>query len=240
MVAGVVAVLVNLVINYLLIFGKFGFPEMGVSGAAIGTTISRYVEAGMVIWWTHSHKDNYQYIEGAYKTLLVPKGLTKKIIITGLPLLINEGMWSAGMAAMLQGFSERGLAAVAGMNICNTIINLFSVMFIALGNSVAIIIGKLLGAGKMEEAKDTDRKMIVFSVLVSIVVAVAVYFIAPIFPEFYNATEEASFNKKRSFYPLSPMNITDKLPESNVINGAAKRTIHAFAQPAYQTVPFYK
>ena len=191
MVAGVVAVLVNLVINYLLIFGKFGFPEMGVSGAAIGTTISRYVEAGMVIWWTHSHKDNYQYIEGAYKTLLVPKWLTKKIIITGMPLLINEGMWSAGMAAMLQGFSERGLAAVAGMNICNTIINLFSVMFIALGNSVAIIIGKLLGAGKMEEAKDTDRKMIVFSVLVSIVVAVAVYFIAPIFPEFYNATEEA-------------------------------------------------
>jgi Na+-driven multidrug efflux pump len=121
----------------------------------------------------------------------VPKWLTKKIIITGLPLLLNEGMWSAGMAAMLQGFSERGLAAVAGMNICNTIINLFSVMFIALGNSVAIIIGKLLGAGKMEEAKDTDRKMIVFSVLVSMVVAVAVYFIAPIFPEFYNATEEA-------------------------------------------------
>ena len=191
MVAGVVAVLVNLVINYLLIFGKFGFPEMGVSGAAIGTTVSRYVEAGMVIWWTHSHKDNYQYIEGAYKTLLVPKGLTKKIIITGLPLLLNEGMWSAGMAAMLQGFSERGLAAVAGMNICNTIINLFSVMFIALGNSVAIIIGKLLGAGKMEEAKDTDRKMIVFAVLVSIVVAFAVYFFAPIFPEFYNATAEA-------------------------------------------------
>ena len=191
MVAGVVAVLVNLVINYLLIFGKFGLPEMGVSGAAIGTTISRYVEAGIVILWTHSHKDNYQYIEGAYMTLLVPKWLTKKIIITGMPLLINEGMWSAGMAAMLQGFSERGLAAVAGMNICNTIINLFSVMFIALGNSVAIIIGKLLGAGKMEEAKDTDRKMIVFSILVSVAVAVVVYFIAPIFPEFYNATAEA-------------------------------------------------
>ena len=116
----------------------------------------------------HSHKKRFSYIEGIYKTLLVPKWLAKKIIVTGTPLLINEGMWSAGMAAMLQGYSMRGLAAVAGMNIANTIINLFSVMFIALGNSVAIIIGKLLGAGKMEEAKDTDRKMIFFAVLVSI------------------------------------------------------------------------
>lgn len=191
MVAGVVAVLVNLIINYLLIFGKFGCPKLGVSGAAIGTAVSRYVEAGIVIVWTHSHKKRFSYIEGIYKTLMVPKWLAKKIIVTGTPLLINEGMWSAGMAAMLQGYSMRGLAAVAGMNIANTIINLFSVMFIALGNSVAIIIGKLLGAGKMEEAKDTDRKMIFFAVLVSVVVGVIVFFIAPAFPNLYNATAEA-------------------------------------------------
>lgn len=191
MVAGIVAVLVNLVINYLLIFGKFGLPKMGVVGAAIGTTVSRYVETAIVMIWTHTHKKEYEYIKGVYRTLLVPKWLTKKIVVTGTPLLINEAMWSAGMAAMLQGYSERGLAAVAGMNIANTIINLFSVMFIALGNSVAIIIGELLGAGKMEEAKDTDRKMIVFAVLCSIVVGIIVFFVAPIFPSFYNATAEA-------------------------------------------------
>lgn len=191
MVAGVVAVLTNLVINYLLIFGKFGLPKMGVSGAAIGTAVSRYIEAGIVVIWTHVHHEKYSYIKGLYKTLLVPKDIVKKIIVTGTPLFINEGMWSAGMAAMLQGYSMRGLAAVAGMNIANTIINLFSVMFIALGNSVAIIVGKLLGAGKMEEAKDTDRKMIVFAVLVSVVVAVIALFVAPIFPQFYNATDEA-------------------------------------------------
>lgn len=191
MVAGIVAVLSNLIINYLLIFGKFGFPKMGVNGAAIGTAVSRYIEALIVVIWTHARKKHYKYIKGMYKTLFVPAVITKKIIVTGAPLLLNEGMWSAGMAAMLQGYSLRGLAAVAGMNIANTIINLFSVMFIALGNSVAIIIGKLLGAGEMEEAKDTDRKMIVFAVLVSVVVAVIAFFVAPIFPEFYNATKEA-------------------------------------------------
>ena len=54
------------------------------------------------------------------------------------------------------------------------------------------------------------------------------------------ATEEAKFNKKRSFYPLEGMDIKNKLPDSNVINGAAKKSIHKNAYPAYKTVPFYK
>ena len=62
-------------------------------------------------------------------------------------------------------YSMRGLAVIAGLNISSTISNLFNVVFLALGNSVAIIIGQLLGAGKMEEAKDTDIKLIFFSVV---------------------------------------------------------------------------
>jgi hypothetical protein len=58
--------------------------------------------------------------------------------------------------------------------------------------------------------------------------------------DFSNATEEASFNKKRSFYPLEERSIYNKLPDSNVINGAAKKTIHKNSYPVYKTVPFYK
>ena len=90
------------------------------------------------------------------------------------------------MAMLLQCYSVRGLGVVAGMNISNTIINLFNITFMALGNSVAIVVGKLLGAGKMEEAKDTDRKLIAFSVASCLVIAVIVIALAPLFPELYN------------------------------------------------------
>lgn len=153
MKAGITAVIINLVFNYILIYGKFGFPELGVQGAAIATVLSRYVEAAIVIHWTHKHKEINQYIEGLYSTLKVPALLTKKILIKGTPLLLNEALWAAGMAMLTQCYSIRGLNVVAALNIANTINNVFNIVFIALGDSVAIVVGQLLGAGKMKEAR---------------------------------------------------------------------------------------
>ena len=186
MKAGITAVIVNLVFNYLLIYGKFGFPELGVAGAAVATVLSRYVEAVIVVSWTHAHKEQNTYIKGLYRTMKIPVNLVKRILIKGTPLLLNETMWAAGMALLLQCYSVRGMNVVAGMNISNTISNLFNVVFIALGESVAFVVGQLLGAGKMEEAKDTDRKMIVFSVMCCTVVAMVMLVIAPLFPQLYN------------------------------------------------------
>ena len=186
MIAGVIAVFVNLVLNYILILGNFGAPALGVVGAAIATVTSRFVECFIVVWWTHRHKEKNPYIVGAYKSLMIPGDLMVRILKKGTPLLINEALWSLGMAMLLQCYSVRGLGVVAGMNISNTIINLFNITFMALGNSVAIVVGKLLGAGKMEEAKDTDRKLIAFSVASCLVIAVIVIALAPLFPELYN------------------------------------------------------
>lgn len=190
MVAGVVAVFVNLVLNYILILGNFGAPALGVEGAAIATVTSRFVECFIVVWWTHRHKERNPYIVGVYKSLAIPGDLMVKIIKKGTPLLVNEALWSLGMATLLQCYSVRGLGVVAGMNISNTIINLFNVTFMALGNSVAIVVGRLLGAGKMEEAKDTDRKLIAFSVASCIAIAAIVIVLAPVFPELYNTEAE--------------------------------------------------
>ena len=188
MKAGVTAVCVNLVFNYLLIYGKFGFPQMGVVGAAVATVLSRYVEMAIVLIWTHKHKEINTYITGLYKTLKVPGHLVKKFLIKGSPLLVNEALWSAAQASLLQCYSERGLGVVAAINIASTIANLFNVVFIALGDSVAIVVGQQLGAGKMEEARDTDNKMIAFSVMCCTGVAIAMLFIAPLFPKLYNTT----------------------------------------------------
>lgn len=190
MAAGIVAVFVNLVLNYILILGNLGAPALGVEGAAIATVTARFVECFIVVLWTHRHKERNPYIVGVYKSLAIPGELMVKIIKKGTPLLINEALWSLGMATLLQCYSVRGLGVVAGMNISNTIINLFNVTFMALGTSVSIVVGRLLGAGKMEEAKDTDRKLIAFSVASCVVIAAVVIVLAPLFPNLYKTEQE--------------------------------------------------
>lgn len=104
---------------------------------------------------------------------------------------MNETLWAAGMAMLTQCYSVRGLNVVAGLNVSNTINNVFNIVFIALGDSVAIIVGQLLGAGEMEKARDTDNKMIAFSVFCCTCVAAVMLIFAPVFPKLYNINDEA-------------------------------------------------
>ncbi len=191
MKAGVVAVLVNLFFNFMLIYGMLFFPKLGVRGAALATVISRYVEAMIVIGWTHRHQAKHVFAKGLYHTMRIPGSMVKRILIQGTPLLLNETLWAAGMAMLTQCYSVRGLNVVAGLNISNTVNNVFNIVFIALGDSVAIVVGQLLGAGKMKEARDTDNKMIAFSVFCCTIVALAMLVLAPAFPNLYNTNAEA-------------------------------------------------
>ena len=195
MKAGIAAVIVNLLFNYILIYGKFGAPALGVIGAAIATVLSRYVEMLITVIGVHrkSRGENapYAFVTGLYRTLKVPGDLTRKIIKKGSPLLFNETLWAAGMAMLTQCYSIRGLNVVAGLNVSNTINNVFNIVFIALGDSVAIIVGQLLGAGKMKEARDTDNKLIAFSVMCCTGVAFVMFLMAPLFPGLYKINDEA-------------------------------------------------
>ena len=189
MKAGVAAVVVNLVFNWLLIYGKLGFPALGVGGAAIATVLSRYVELLIVMIWTHRNSGRYAFVKGLYSTLKVPRSLVAGISKKGLILLVNETLWAAGLAMITQSYSTRGLNAVAGVNIANTLNNLFKVVFLAFGSSVGIIIGRLLGAGKMEEARSTDAKIMAFSVVISTFVGLVMVSLAWVFPKIYNTSD---------------------------------------------------
>lgn len=103
--------------------------------------------------------------------------------------MINEILWAAGMASLTQCYSMRGLDAVAALNISTTISNLFSVIYMAMGSAISIIVGQLLGAGQMEEAKDTDGKLIAFSVFSCILIGGVLILIAPLFPQMYNTSD---------------------------------------------------
>lgn len=190
MKAGIFAVLVNLLGNYLLIFGKFGFPALGAVGAAIATDIARIVECVILVCWTYGHRKEHPFIEGAYRTMKIQRDLTANIIKKGIPIMLNEIAWSTGQAFLMQCYSVRGLSVVAALNISSTVSNLFNVVFLSTGGAIAIIVGQLLGAGKMEEAKDTDRKLLFFTVSTCFVFGTLLAMISPFFPLIYNTTQE--------------------------------------------------
>jgi len=186
MVGGIVAVGVNLVLNYVLIFGHFGAPAMGVRGAALATVISRVAELAVVGSWTHLHSKTNAFIQGVYRSLYIPKKLVWDIIVKGMPLLINEFLWATGMAMMNQCYSTCGLSVVPAMNICTTVYNLASVSFLAMGNSVGIIMGQMLGSGAPEPAvRDTNRKLIAVSVASGVVFGGLMAIFSGLFPQLY-------------------------------------------------------
>lgn len=189
MVASVISIAVNLVLNYLLIFGSFGFPRMGVAGAALATVIARYVEAAYLLAHTYLHKERFQFLDGAFRSLKVPVSLCKRIAVTGTPLLLNEALWSVGMAAISMCYATRGLTAVAATNINSTVWNLFSIAIMASGNAIGIMSGQLLGAGEIDRAKDTVRKLLFFTVAANVCIGLVVIAVAPAIPYIYNTED---------------------------------------------------
>ena len=190
MLAGITAVLVNLAGNYILIFGHFGAPALGVAGAAVATVISRYVELAIVALWTHSHGRTHPFIVGALRSAHIPAKLTRDIIRKGMPLLINEFLWSTGMAFLSQCYSTRGLEVVAAFNIATTISQVSNVVFLSLGNAVGILMGQMLGAGVPEEQIRRDNKrMIGLCVAVCFGVGAVTIGLSGVFANVYNTTE---------------------------------------------------
>ena len=121
MIASMVAMGVNFVFNALLIFGLFGFPKMGVLGAAVATVLSRFVELFIVVYGAHRKNSRYEFFKGLYSKFVIPGHLAGQMLIRSLPLLMNEFLWSLSQATLLQAYSVRGIAVIAAMNISGTI-----------------------------------------------------------------------------------------------------------------------
>ena len=190
MIAGIAAVVVNLVLNYVLIFGHLGVPALGVEGAALATVISRYVELAIVAFWVHRNSKKYPFICCAYRSIFIPGRLLKDIILKGMPLLVNEFLWASGMAVLNQCYSTCGLDVVPATNISSTLYNVGSVVFLAMGSAVGIIMGQMLGAGcSKEEILDNNRKLLFTATITGGAFGILMAAVAVPFPKIYNTTD---------------------------------------------------
>lgn len=188
MIAGIIAVVINLTFNYVLIFGHFGFPRLGVRGAAIATVLSRFAEMAYLVMKTHLGRESRPIFKGTYKHFKIPAGLSKEILKKSFPLMLNETLWALSFTLLAQSFSLRGLDVVAANNICNTFWEVFSVAFLAVGSTVAIVVGQLLGAGEHKKALEDAYKLIFFSFVVSFAVGTIFALCARYIPLLYNTT----------------------------------------------------
>ena len=118
--------------------------------------------------------------------------------------MFNEMFWASGMAVISQCYAVRGLEVVAAQNISSTISNLFNIIYIQLGGCISIVVGQLLGAGKTDEAKDADNKMIFFSVFCCSCVAAVMVAVGRFFPSIYN-TEESIKELAKVFIVISAL-----------------------------------
>ena len=220
MTAGIIATFVNLVLNYVLIFGHFGAPAMGVRGAALATVISRYVEVVIVMVWMHTHTEDCPYAKGLFRSLYIPGKLLRSIITKGMPLLLNEFMWTIGMALVNQCYSTCGLDVVPAMSISSTIYNLAAVVFRSLGNVVGIFMGQMLGAHRpTEELMDTNRKMTALAAFSGVVFGAVVLSLSGVFPMLYNTSDEVR-----------------QLATKTIIISAVLMPLQAYSFPVYFTL----
>lgn len=194
MIGGLFSVGTDIAFNYLLIFGKLGFPEMGVSGAALATVIARVVEMLVVVIWAFVRKERHPFLKGVYSRMTVPARTASVIIKKGLPIFFNEFLWAGGIAALTQNYSLLGLDIVPGLNISNALCNLLNVVFIALGNAVGILIGQTLGAKKYEQAKKDSFALMRFTGGICVVLTIILVGISGVFPSFYETTDEIRRN----------------------------------------------
>ena len=191
MLSSICAVIVNLCLNAILIFGLFGAPALGAVGAAVATVIARYVEMCILIIWAHTHPDRCPFAKGLYHSARIPLQLAGQIITKGTPLLVNEFLWSSGMAFLSQCFSTCGLDVVPALNISDIINNLASVVAIAIANTVGVFMGHMMGGdAPKEEILQTNRKLLRLSLLFGVVFGVLLAVIAPFFPFLYNTTAQ--------------------------------------------------
>ncbi len=189
MISGIIAVFVNLVLNYLLIFGMLGFPKLGVRGAAIATVVSRFVELVILIGYTVKNKLNCPFFNGAFKTLKIPLSLVKNITAKSVPLMANETLWAVGIALFDQSLSLKSLDVVAALNISDTFFRFFSVSFHALAGAIGIIVGQEIGAGNEKTVMSTAKRLISFQLIFSIFIGILFGIVSRFIPALYNTTD---------------------------------------------------
>lgn len=196
-----ISLLINICFNSVLIFGLFGFPVMGIKGAAIATLISRVVEALIVLWYAHVRNKIVRIrIRDLYK---IDKLLFKDYLVYAMPVVLNELMWGLGSSANTAVIGHLGSAAVAANSVAQVARQLATVVVFGVAHATAIYLGKTIGERRMEEAKAYAKRFLWLSMILGFVGGLLILVSAPIANAALALTEEAKSYLTFMFFVMS-------------------------------------
>lgn len=166
LIASIIALATNTCLNYILIFGKFGMPQMGVRGAALATAIARALEMCIILFEIFGLKNK---LAGSLKEFFgYSKELALKIVRNALPTTANETLWGIGTSLYIAAFARIGISEGAAIQACNTINNMFAMAAFSIGDAVLILVGHKLGEGKTELAYNMSKKMVKIGIVIGV------------------------------------------------------------------------
>ena len=193
MYASLIGLIFNGVLNYIFIFGKLGIPALGVTGAALGTTVARFMEMSFILHTIYVRDKNI--IAGKLSEMFVfTKNLITKFIKTATPVVFNDVMWIGGITVYFIAYSKLGTNATATMQISNTINNAFNIFAIGIAIASSIVIGNKIGAGEEKEAKEVAIKINIFGIALGVLVGVVFFIASPFIPLMFKITPETKAN----------------------------------------------
>jgi putative MATE family efflux protein len=201
MIATFIALGINVVFNYFLIFGAGPFPAMGVRGAAVATIMARAVEVVFLIAVSYGGKyalaGNFRELT-AFNTAYV-----QRFFGICLPVIFNEIIWSAGVTIENIIFARTGTGAIAAFNITSTVSQLTWVLFIGLGNGVGVLIGKKIGEGDEQGARDYAARIVRFAPILAFGAAFVLVPLSRLLPFIFNVDETVLAGAALMFIILS-------------------------------------
>lgn len=187
-VDSVFALVCNTSLNYILIFGKLGFPALGVRGAAIATVITRIGEVAIVLTYLLFIDKKLKFRPRDLAAFEM--GLLKNYLKNGLPVAFNEVFWSIGVSIQSMILGRLGADAVSASQMSSIVQQFATVFIFGVANAAAIIIGNDIGAGRMEEAKSRIRAFRWIAVWVGLFAAGVILVLSRPVVGFYNVPEE--------------------------------------------------
>lgn len=201
LIVNIAALLCNVFLNYVLIFGKLGAPALGVEGAAIATLIARVLEAIILVILVY--KDNGVLAANASELLDLSRDFFKKSYNIILPVLLNDVLWAMASLIYSVVYGRMGTGATAAIQICNTVSNMFMVVTFGMASASAIMVGNSIGEGKEDQAVDYAKKLMAVSLIVSIILGLSLALTAPLILDLFNISIEVRSSTLIMLYIIS-------------------------------------
>lgn len=191
------AIIINTFLNYCLIFGNLGFPTLGVQGAAIATLIARCIELALILLYIYTGKDHPLAVS-MYDFKHLDFTLMKKIIKTGIPVVLSEGSWSLGITTCFIAYGLIGTSALAVVQVASSINDVFQCVFFGLGNACAVMIGNELGKNNKDVAYLYGKIFILLNLCLCVIMTIALLLIKGPLTEIYQYDLETTTLLKTS------------------------------------------